>query len=168
MTEVNARTRHALHSQQGAVLIVSLIFLVLLTLVGLASMQGSTMQERMAGNMYDRAIAFQRAEIALRAGENSLSNPIERASAVGHDRLDPPLIWDGTSSHGDVADGAGGFYIEPPTELRHPGGMDLTANECRLLFPVFAFATGGTDAAAVLIRSVFDSPLAGSVVCAQP
>lgn len=55
--------------QQGATLIISLIFLVLLTLVGVTAMQSTILQERMAGNARERNIAFQASEISLRDAE---------------------------------------------------------------------------------------------------
>ncbi|EIK47084.1 hypothetical protein O59_001105 [Cellvibrio sp. BR] len=58
--------------QTGAVLIVGLVLLLILTVIGLASIRGSDLQERMAGNMRDRNIAFQASEAALREGENIL------------------------------------------------------------------------------------------------
>lgn len=58
--------------QKGAVLVVALILLLVLTLVGVAGMQDTTLQEKMAGNMQDRNLAFQAAEAALRAGEVEL------------------------------------------------------------------------------------------------
>lgn len=57
-------------SQQGVVLVVSLIFLLLLSLLGLASIQSATLQERMAGNQRDHDMAFQAAEAALRWAES--------------------------------------------------------------------------------------------------
>lgn len=59
--------------QRGAVLIVGLIMLLLLTMIGLTSIRGSDLQERMAGNMRDRNLAFQAAEGALRLAEDTLS-----------------------------------------------------------------------------------------------
>jgi type IV pilus assembly protein PilX len=59
--------------QQGVVLIVGLIMLLLLTVIGLASIRGSDLQERMAGNMRDRNLGFQAAEAGLRLGEKVLS-----------------------------------------------------------------------------------------------
>jgi type IV pilus assembly protein PilX len=56
-------------SQTGAVLIVGLIMLLLMTVVGLAAIRGSGMQELMAGNTRDRNLAFQAAEAGLRVGE---------------------------------------------------------------------------------------------------
>lgn len=55
--------------QQGAALVVVLLLLLVITLLGLASMRGSIMQERMAGAEYARSVAFNGAEAALRAGE---------------------------------------------------------------------------------------------------
>ncbi|WP_019591513.1 PilX N-terminal domain-containing pilus assembly protein [Thioalkalivibrio sp. ALE20] len=53
--------------QQGAALVVGLILLVVITLLAVAGMQNTVLQERMAGNMHDRNLAFQQAEAGLRA-----------------------------------------------------------------------------------------------------
>lgn len=58
--------------QGGAVLIVSLILLLVMTLIGVFAMRGTILEERMAGNTRDRDLAFQSAEAALRAGEREL------------------------------------------------------------------------------------------------
>lgn len=52
-------------TQSGASLIVALIMLLLLTIVGMSAMQGSVIEEKMAGNMRDGHQAFHSAEIAL-------------------------------------------------------------------------------------------------------
>jgi len=59
--------------QRGAALMVSLIFLLILTIVSAAAMQSATLQERMAGNAKDINLAFQAAEAALREAEAQLS-----------------------------------------------------------------------------------------------
>ncbi len=53
--------------QAGIALVVALLLLVVITLVGFAAVRGTMMQQRMAANHYDRQIAFQSAEAALRA-----------------------------------------------------------------------------------------------------
>lgn len=58
--------------QRGAALIVGLIMLLLLTLIGVAGLRDTLLQEKMAGNMRDREMALQAAEAALRAGELEL------------------------------------------------------------------------------------------------
>lgn len=64
--------RHAPQRQQGAVLVVALMFLIILTLLGLAAMTGTTLEEKMAGNSRDYNIALQAAEAALRDAEADL------------------------------------------------------------------------------------------------
>ncbi|HEX5339300.1 MAG TPA: pilus assembly protein [Gammaproteobacteria bacterium] len=59
--------------QQGVVLVVALILLLVLTLLGLASIQGTSLQEKMAGNQRQHQLAFEAAEAALRQGEISLA-----------------------------------------------------------------------------------------------
>ncbi len=57
------------HTQNGAVLAVALIFLLVLTILGVSSMKSTVLEEKMAGNMRDQSLAFQAAEAALREGE---------------------------------------------------------------------------------------------------
>lgn len=64
------------HRQQGAALIVGLIMLLLLTLIGVAGMRDTLLQEKMAGNMLDREVALQAAESALRAAEASIAGKV--------------------------------------------------------------------------------------------
>lgn len=59
-------------SQRGAILVVALMFLVLLTIVGVSSISSTTLEEKMAGNARDQQIAFQAAESALRDAEIDL------------------------------------------------------------------------------------------------
>lgn len=70
------------HSQRGAILFVGLIFLIILSMLGLTALRSATMQERMSGNMRDRGIAFQAAESALRAAENYLTNTASPPAAT--------------------------------------------------------------------------------------
>lgn len=66
--------RASAHRQRGAVLFVALIFLIILTLLGLSNMQVGVMEERMAGAFRDRNnLAFESAELALREAESYLN-----------------------------------------------------------------------------------------------
>ena len=58
--------------QSGAALMVVLILLLVMTLLGLASLRGTLMEERMSANLFDRSLAFQAAEAALREGEAAI------------------------------------------------------------------------------------------------
>lgn len=52
--------------QRGVALVVALILLLIITLVGFAAIRGTVMQQMMAANQYDRQVAFQNAEAAIR------------------------------------------------------------------------------------------------------
>ncbi|WP_233841324.1 PilX N-terminal domain-containing pilus assembly protein [Dyella sp. 2HG41-7] len=67
-------------SQRGMALVVALLLLILISLVGLAAMRGTIMQQKMSSNLYDREVAFQSAEAAIRAASAVISTT-------------PTLIW---------------------------------------------------------------------------
>jgi type IV pilus assembly protein PilX len=67
--------------QRGAVLIVALIFLVILTMLGVTAMTGTTMETRMAGNARDLGVALQAAEAGLRDGHMDIENVIYAGGA---------------------------------------------------------------------------------------
>jgi len=64
------------YAQRGAVLAISLMILLVMTIIGVASMGSTTLQEKMANNNKQRQIAFQAAEAALRAGEVFLTTNV--------------------------------------------------------------------------------------------
>lgn len=64
-------------SQSGASLIVVLILLVVMTILGLAVMRTTLLEERMSANMYDRSLAFQQAESALREAEAAVRAAVQ-------------------------------------------------------------------------------------------
>ena len=58
--------------QAGMVLLISLVFLLLLSLVGLSSMQAAISQQKVAGSLWQRNQSFQTAESGLRLGESAV------------------------------------------------------------------------------------------------
>ncbi len=58
--------------QRGAVLIISLLILLVMTMIGIVAMDSTTLEEKMAGNTRQRDLAFQAAEAGLRDGETDL------------------------------------------------------------------------------------------------
>jgi len=52
--------------QRGVALVVSLLLLIIVAIVGLATVRGTIMQQKMSSNAYDREQAFQAAQAALR------------------------------------------------------------------------------------------------------
>lgn len=61
--------------QRGAVLIVSMLLLLVVTILALSAGQSTRMQERMASSQRNYDLAFQSAEAGLRAGERMLDSP---------------------------------------------------------------------------------------------
>ena len=62
--------------QEGAILVIALLFLVLLTIIGVSSISGVTLEEKMASNLREQNVAFQAAESALRDAEIDLESGI--------------------------------------------------------------------------------------------
>lgn len=55
--------------QRGAVLVFCLVFLAVLTMMGVSGMESTILEERMSANMRDQNLAFQAAESALKRAE---------------------------------------------------------------------------------------------------
>lgn len=66
--------------QRGAVLVIGLLILLVMTLLGVTAMSTSTMQERMSANGMNVSIAFQAAESAVVA---AMSNLVTVKAAMG-------------------------------------------------------------------------------------
>lgn len=60
--------------ESGVALLVALILLLVMVLIGLASVGSTIMQNKMAANLYDRSISFQTTEAGLRAAELWVAN----------------------------------------------------------------------------------------------
>lgn len=73
---------HFAKQEQGSVLILALVLLLVMTLVGVGSMSDNILQERMAGSQYDRNVAFQTAEANLRQTELVVRNSVVSLKAL--------------------------------------------------------------------------------------
>jgi|SRR5690625_881312 len=87
--------------QSGVALIVGLIFLLLLTIIGLSSSNTAVLQERMAGNVSHSNVSFQSAELGLRMIEQRLKKHVD-GGAGGLKVL--PISWQ-TVAQGLSSDG---------------------------------------------------------------
>ncbi|WP_455922116.1 pilus assembly PilX family protein [Pseudomonas putida] len=107
--------------QNGMVLVVALVMLLLITMIGISSMQNATLQEKMAGSVQTRTTTFEAAEMALRAGESAVSaSTYSLAQCSGTAGCAPPPAADyngvtaagtyGTAGITWVAVGSTGFY----------------------------------------------------------
>lgn len=71
-THLQHRNAIAPRRQQGIALIMAIIMLIIATLIGLAGIRNTSLQEKLSANLYDRAIAMQAAEFALGEAEKWL------------------------------------------------------------------------------------------------
>ncbi len=160
--------------QQGATLIVSLILLMVMTLIGLSSMQSTTVEEKMAGNMRDQSIAFQAAETALRAGEIYLGTPILPVfngsngfyqPAAGETALPiwETIDWSDTSqvntvSNLTIADVVHNpvYIIEELAEVADASGsLEAALPKISAFYRVTAHGSGNSDTSKVILQSVY-------------
>lgn len=95
--------------QQGISLLIVLILLVVMSVLGIAVLRSSALQERMAANVYDRSLAFQAAEAALR----NIQNNILSAGAIDGFQYGQTLAEMRTAGHLDCA--SDGFCNRDPT-----------------------------------------------------
>lgn len=138
--------------QEGMALVVALLLLLVITLVGLAAMHGTILQQKMSSNLYDRQVAFQSSEAALRAVEAMIeqdpkSSFVRDCSALsgsecrGDPFSDPNLpttdiqtVATGTEdtqfTAGTVASGQPQFVVENMGTFEDPAakGLNQTAN----------------------------------------
>lgn len=152
--------RQLLSRQGGATLVVCLILLLLLTLIGVSSMQNANLQEKMAGSVKLRNESFQIAESALRQGENVVA-PTAYSLAVCSSlvRCAPPseassITVAGTNSTSGVtwvAGDGGGFYgiqfLGTSTDpMVLAGGSTVTESGASYyLYRITAVGTRGTS-----------------------
>lgn len=106
-TNKPSRTR-----QSGAVLIVAMIILVILTLLGVTAMNTSSLQERIASNTQEQVHAFQAAETGLnQAFADNLSYDIM------DDYTTAPATFAGSADSASYAPTFLGFSPPPPGSL---------------------------------------------------
>lgn len=166
-------------SQSGSALIIALVFLLVLTLLGTSTMRTSTMQERMAGNMRDWNIGFQRAEAGLRSAEEYLldtDNLPEFNDTNGHyeinsdDRPDWTVTPTAVGAGGSIPYPAEGsverrYYIERLSSIRPAGTSTETGTPVEEIFYFRITAVGhgaatddgGTPLSSAVLSSVYRS-----------
>lgn len=141
--------------QRGLALIMSLVFLLMLTLLATSSMQNATLQEKVAGSLRWRDQSFQRAESVLRAGEaRVLSAGFELAQCPAPVTCLPPpealtLSAAGAGGHSGVIWTAseGGFYgVQFLGQTDNPAGpRGLSDKKPRPLYRITAVGVQGNS-----------------------
>ncbi|OQW79566.1 MAG: hypothetical protein BVN35_01645 [Proteobacteria bacterium ST_bin11] len=162
---INSRAK-----QSGAVLMVSLIMLLLLTIIGVTGTNVTSLEEKMAGNMRDRNLAFQAAESALQAGETWL-NTHAFSCSKNNGRFNPRdkdcnsataetvEVWDSIDWSTDSVAYSGvlsnlsanpRYIIEDLGCLPAPAACPGIHN-----YRITARATGGSTDAIVMLQSIY-------------
>jgi type IV pilus assembly protein PilX len=164
------------HGQRGAVLVVSLIMLLVITVIAVSSMQGTVLEEKMAGNTKDRNLAFQTTESGIREAENFIESIVSMGSFDGTGGLygfasAPPdyastTTWTDSAQH-VVATSTYGSYEAPRYFIKHfttvkgtEGAMNMSGYGDNKgtgdvsIFLITGRGTGGSaDSAEVILRS---------------
>lgn len=68
--------------QKGAVMIVALMLLLVMTILAVSGVGNSVLEQRMSGNYYQSATAFQAAEYGLRIAEQWLTSTVDTPSEI--------------------------------------------------------------------------------------
>lgn len=173
--------------QRGAILIVSLLLLLVMTVLALTASQTTRLQERMAGNARDMDLAFQAGEAGLRGAERSLEDVaetsgrglIKRCATLSEgctvlDRPAEPMDY----AHSDAdwwADNALSYGDPEIQEFKDLETDPLTRTELWVAkgdtvtddgkpktgtayYVITSRALGGTETAETIVQSVFASP----------
>jgi type IV pilus assembly protein PilX len=154
---------HAISSQRGVILIVALVMLLVMTLMGITTLSGATLQERMSGNSRQQMVARINAEGALRAGQAFLNglggvDGIVRASDFEGLFLTPnDELYMGLSITDIVAPDPHAFDITDPVDwatgtnsLIAGPAMNNAANQPRYIIEYIGRYVEGSDAITTL------------------
>ncbi len=93
--------------QSGALLVVSILFLVVLTMISLSSITSTVLQEKTTANTFNAQLAFQASETGLRSAEEYIRELSERPVAQKTCTGDCNQIWE-ADALGNLY-GGGGF-----------------------------------------------------------
>lgn len=171
------------HRQRGVALVMALVFLLLMTIIGITALNTTALEEKMAGNVKDRNLAFQAAESALTLGGNWLNTQIGKPAFPNNSiGLYSPSttateVWDSVDWSGSNLvtfpntpgqSGSGNlgkintqpkYIIEDLGEIQESGGSLVMSSDYKskgtTILRVTARGTGGTDAAVVMVQSTY-------------
>lgn len=173
-----------MRKQNGTVLMISIVVLLILTLLGMSSIRSSTIEEKLVGNMRDKELAFQAAEATLRAAETYIESNVISTNSFdtdgtdglydnSDDRIYNNITWTDTDSL-EYTDFDNTYNVRTPPRfvIQHlvssasTGGKLVLKNYGQGIgagqvetFLITARATGGTDNSTVLLQSTYGKRL---------
>lgn len=141
------RISNNFHSRQsGAVLIIAMIILLMLTLLGVTAMNTSSLEEKMAGNAQEQVHAFQAAESGY---SQAFTDPLAYSgnTCPGGATFGPVTVTDYSGSDNDLTYCAKfmGFSEVPPS---NPGLWGTTYHAMH--FVIRSTGTSGSNLSATL------------------
>ncbi len=163
--------------QRGAILAVSLIILLIMTVLGVSTMRSTSLEERMAANKRDRSLSFQAAEIGLRdaeqySEETVTTEPFNGSSGLyGLDDAEPDYAaaatWSGTDPDSVAAGAVYGTSAAPRYVIKQIGLIEAQDGSLAVgggygtldstgdvtVFKITARGQGASDATQSLVRS---------------
>jgi type IV pilus assembly protein PilX len=144
--------------QRGASLLVSLVFLVVMAMIGITVANVTSMEERMAGHTRDRDLALQAAEAALRDAERRLSQDAAFRNTDFPDVLPDVNPNDAVYWEECFTSGAGACAVKytPTVELPKPGSPGALAAQPE--YVVEEIMIGTTEVFRITARAVGGSP----------
>jgi type IV pilus assembly protein PilX len=167
------------YRQHGAVLVVGLLIMILMTLIGATAMRTTTLEEKMAGNMHDRNLSFQAAETALREVEQNFIEGLVNIQSFdgsnglyGEDDPEPTTLHDSSTWGAKTRETSGSLSsvttkprymvkVAHIKSLEREGGLNIEGYGASkpgseiVIFRVTARGTGGTNQSQVVLRSYY-------------
>ncbi|MDA1073999.1 MAG: PilX N-terminal domain-containing pilus assembly protein [Proteobacteria bacterium] len=172
-----------IHNERGVVLFIALVFLLVLTIAGVSSVQTTSLEERMARNTHDSVLAFQAAESALREAEAFVRNNVSStapftpagnnglwsaAAYTDQDRWLVANVWnDGSSLSRQTNSSLALVAAQPRYIVEWVATVERETNANLIdssynavsdrveIFRITARGVGGTTNASVLLQSTF-------------
>ena len=166
-------------TQTGVALFISLVLLLVLTIIGVSSVQTTTLELRMSRNEHDRLLAFQSAESALRDAEVALeavanttvfdgTNGLYQIANMGNDEVWwDNATWGGANSIAaptNIAGTAGqaryiiehmGAILREENAYQQDGPYQVSGSDRIDMFRITARGIGGTDNAVVMLQTTY-------------
>lgn len=93
MTSSATHTITGLKKQQGIVLVVALLILVVMTVLSVSMLSSSTLEERMASNLQSQNATFQAAQSCMRTALLLANEPLRKAAVINYapNVANPPI-----------------------------------------------------------------------------
>lgn len=171
----------SINRQRGAVLIIGLVVLIILTVLGVSTMSSSGLELRMSGNALEKTVSFENAEDVRLTAENMADSIVERMESTNnnarqaavhvglnkgfYDRtvgsnptVDTVEFWDDTGNYMQVGSAGSGYALEYlGVHALYLDRQNATAGTNDTLMHVFRITTigQGADGARTALQAVY-------------